>query len=442
MWIGVPFMAVIFVAGLLGVSKDLLEAAEVDGASRWAVFWNVEFPSIQPIVLIAVLLRTMDAFRNFEGVKALTGGGPGLSSQVANLEIYQNAFVYNQMGLASALVGGDDRHDHGRADDHVLSPSAGLMSAGPLPARSAARAVDQACAATHRHRHRGVRARRRLPAVRWVLLTAFKPPIDARAIPPKFLPPYTLDNFAALFQRPIPGYRGDLGDPHGGRDGTDDGDRDAGRVRVSRGRFDDAAAARGLAPVHAALAEGHVHPADVPVLPPLGLIDTYLGLALAYMSGLLPFAIWLMSGYFADIPIELEEAARIDRLQPVAGIPSRRCAARPAWGRDGRSSSPSGRGTSTSAALILGGPHTTPATVGITTYVGQFSLDYGQLAAGSMFLLVPIIVLTVVAQRGLLRGSRQAPSRADGQGLATPAGGCRPDRTPSPTEGSDDRRSV
>ena len=238
----------------------------------------------------------------------------------------------------------------------------------------------------------------------WVLLTAFKPPLDARAIPPKILPPYTLNNFASLFNGRFLGSVATsvilavvatvptmaIGIPAG--------------YALSRGRF----ATRRL--LGGWLLFMLLMPRVVFILPmylffhQLGLIDTYLGLALAYMSGLLPFAIWLMSGYFADIPIELEEAARIDgcsrwqaflRVDVPLALPGIATVgifvAIGAWNEY-------------LAALILGGPHTTPATVGITTYVGQFSLDYGQLAAGAMFLLVPILVLTVVAQRGLLRG--------------------------------------
>jgi ABC-type sugar transport system permease subunit len=103
MWVGVPFMAILFLAGLLAVPAELKEAAQVDGGSPWQIFWHIEMRVIQPILLIAILFRTIDTFRKFEGVQALTGGGPGLASQVANLEIYQNAFVYNQMGRAAAL---------------------------------------------------------------------------------------------------------------------------------------------------------------------------------------------------------------------------------------------------------------------------------------------------------------------------------------------------
>ncbi len=103
MWTGVPFMAILLLAGLLGVPAEHKEAAVVDGASARQVFWYIEVRAIQPILIIAILFRTMDSFRKFEGVQALTGGGPGLASQVANLEIYQRAFVYDQTGSAAAL---------------------------------------------------------------------------------------------------------------------------------------------------------------------------------------------------------------------------------------------------------------------------------------------------------------------------------------------------
>ncbi len=102
MWTGVSFMAVLLLAGLLAVSGEHGEAAEVDGASTWQVFRHVTLPALQPVLFVAIILRFMDAFRKFEGVQILTTGGPGIASTPLNLHIYNTGLFYHQIGYAAA----------------------------------------------------------------------------------------------------------------------------------------------------------------------------------------------------------------------------------------------------------------------------------------------------------------------------------------------------
>jgi len=103
MWTGIPFQAILLLAGLLGVSNELREAAISEGANRWQVFWHVTLPGIQPVLFIAILLRFIDAFRKFEGIQILTTGGPGISSTPLNLQIYDTGLFYDQVGYAAAM---------------------------------------------------------------------------------------------------------------------------------------------------------------------------------------------------------------------------------------------------------------------------------------------------------------------------------------------------
>lgn len=102
MWTGVSFMAVLLLAGLLSVPRDLKEAAEADGASPWQVFRHVTIPAIRPVLFIAVVLRLIDAFRKFEGIQIITTGGPGFASTTLNLHIYNTGLFYHQVGYAAA----------------------------------------------------------------------------------------------------------------------------------------------------------------------------------------------------------------------------------------------------------------------------------------------------------------------------------------------------
>jgi multiple sugar transport system permease protein len=103
MWTGVPFQAVLLLAGLLGVPGELKEAAQAEGANQWQVFRHVTLPAIRPVLLVAVMLKFIDAFRKFEGIQLLTTGGPGIASTPLNLHIYVTGLTYDRVGYAAAF---------------------------------------------------------------------------------------------------------------------------------------------------------------------------------------------------------------------------------------------------------------------------------------------------------------------------------------------------
>ncbi|MDA3950064.1 MAG: sugar ABC transporter permease [Spirochaeta sp.] len=103
LWAGVGYLMVIYIAALQGVPVQLVEAAEVDGASRFRAFRSVVLPMILPSVTIGVFLSLNMSFKVFEVVYALTGGGPGRATQVIALNIFEEAFnMSNRYGYASA----------------------------------------------------------------------------------------------------------------------------------------------------------------------------------------------------------------------------------------------------------------------------------------------------------------------------------------------------
>lgn len=101
-WTSIPFQAILLLAALLNVPRELKEAAEVDGAGATRVFWHITLPWIRPVLFVVIVLRFMDAFRKFEGIQRLTGGGPGLSSTPINLQIYNTGLFYHRVGYAAA----------------------------------------------------------------------------------------------------------------------------------------------------------------------------------------------------------------------------------------------------------------------------------------------------------------------------------------------------
>ena len=102
-WQWMPFVALILLAGMQGLPTEPLEAAKVDGAGRVGMFRFITLPMMRPFIVIAVLLRTVDAFKTFGSVQVLTNGGPGDATEIVNLSIYRVALQNFQVGTAAAM---------------------------------------------------------------------------------------------------------------------------------------------------------------------------------------------------------------------------------------------------------------------------------------------------------------------------------------------------
>lgn len=103
-WMWTPFMLLISLAGLAAVPRSLYEAAAVDRASTFFKFFRITLPLIAPLLLVALLFRTMDAFKLFDMVYTLTNGGPGDASETVSLYLYRLAFAQFNTGRACALA--------------------------------------------------------------------------------------------------------------------------------------------------------------------------------------------------------------------------------------------------------------------------------------------------------------------------------------------------
>jgi multiple sugar transport system permease protein len=102
-WQWTPFMFLVLLAGLQAIPQEPYEAALVDGSSAWQTFRHVTLPLLQPAILIALLLRTMDLLRVFDQIFILTEGGPGFATETISLYIYRAAFRFSDFGYAAAM---------------------------------------------------------------------------------------------------------------------------------------------------------------------------------------------------------------------------------------------------------------------------------------------------------------------------------------------------
>lgn len=103
-WRGLGYNIVIFLAGLQGIPQVYHEAAVIDGAGRWRIFWHITLPLLMPVTLFVSVVTVINTFQVFTPVQVMTEGGPGRLSLVTVLYIYESAFVYLKMGYGSAMA--------------------------------------------------------------------------------------------------------------------------------------------------------------------------------------------------------------------------------------------------------------------------------------------------------------------------------------------------
>jgi len=103
-WQWTPMISLIMLSGLAGLSSEPYESARVDGASEWQIFWQITLPMVTPTLLTALILRSIDALKTFDIIYAMTGGGPGYSSETLNIMAFKYSFEYFRMGQASVVL--------------------------------------------------------------------------------------------------------------------------------------------------------------------------------------------------------------------------------------------------------------------------------------------------------------------------------------------------
>jgi multiple sugar transport system permease protein len=103
-WLWTPFVMIIVLGGLAAVPSEPYESAQLDGATRWQMFWKITFPLVLPFIVVAGIIRTIDALKAFVVIYVISSGGPGTASETLNLYLYAQAFAYYNVGTASAVV--------------------------------------------------------------------------------------------------------------------------------------------------------------------------------------------------------------------------------------------------------------------------------------------------------------------------------------------------
>ncbi|MFS8113808.1 sugar ABC transporter permease [Rhizobium jaguaris] len=103
-WQWTPLVMLIVLGGLAAVPREPYESAEIDGANAWQKFRYLTLPMIAPFLMIAVIIRSIDAVKSFDIIYAMTQGGPGTASETINIYLYNTAFSYYDIGYGSAMA--------------------------------------------------------------------------------------------------------------------------------------------------------------------------------------------------------------------------------------------------------------------------------------------------------------------------------------------------
>ena len=361
-WAGIPFFTVNMLAGMASIDGEMYEAASIDGANAWEKFRNITLPSLRFVIAIATLLSTIWTFNNFETIFLLTQGGPGNLTKVYSIMAYEKAIRSLQFGPGTAIAFSlvpvllffilllsrfmRSDADDGRVtwQDRIIDGIGVLINlfftviALPFQLIGRAwRAFFPGHASTKSLKRQKLLARIGrdialgillafiLFPFYWILITAFKGNLQIGQRVDIFWPnPWTTEQFERLFfEEPFFRWFGNSIIVSVTTTFLAVVLAALGGYALARLSF------RGVESMTTLLLVTYLLPAALMFIPlygilaNLGVINTRWALILTYPTSMVPFATWLLMGYYRSIPIELEHAALVDgatRLQAFARI--------------------------------------------------------------------------------------------------------------------------
>jgi multiple sugar transport system permease protein len=363
-WSGIPFFVILLLAGLKSIDREVYEAAAMDGASAWRRFLHVTLPGLRYVIIVAVLLSTIFTFNGFTLTYLLTGGGPGGATRVYAILAYEYAIqsLRTSAGVAVAMTVAPflfllilvlgrymmRREDLAHSSDDDGPVWRGLMTI-LWPVRMLLRgvvalfwAINGVGEAVFGAIGRSVRRPGAAPVVArgtsrrigivtlyvligivlvfelfpfyFIFVTAFKSTLQIQQIQSMFWPsPWTLEHFVFLFtQLPFAAWYANTILVAGVSTLVSLFAASLGAYALVRLKW------RGTGPLSTAVLVAYLMPPSLMFIPlyailtQLRLINTPGALIVTYPTVVLPFATWLMMGYYRSIPEELEDAAMID----------------------------------------------------------------------------------------------------------------------------------
>ena len=402
-WKTTPFMALLLLTGLQTVPKSLIEAARMDGAKAWTIFWYIRLPLLMPTLLIAGLFRALDAFRIFDLVYVLTGGGPGRFHRDAVDALLQGALRDASVRLRLDRLHGDVRdRGHHRARllhlHHAPDPEGGMNETRP-PLQMAALYLGAILILIWSG-----------GPFLWQFSTSFQLDRELTSGSPSLIPdPFTLEHYwNAFVEKQLHRY---IWNSLVVALGTTFLCLFVGSLAAfALSRLD----IKGRFGILIVILSVSMFPQIALVGPlyliaaNLGLLDTYTALIITYLALGLPLVTWVLFGYFETLPREIDEAARMDGVRLVGLL----------WHIILPMSLPSLVTTGLLAFITAWNEflfalaftsdiNTQTIPVGIANFTNLYYVPWGDIAAASAVVTVPLIVLVLVFQRHIIEGLTQ-----------------------------------
>lgn len=352
-WAGIPFFTVNMLAGLSAIDKEMYEASEIDGANAWQQFTQITLPSLRYVIAVATLLSTIWTFNGFETVWLLTQGGPGNMTKVYSILAYQKAIGSLQFGPGTAvafsltpvlagfilLLSRYMRRDVSREEmdvvtwqDRVIDAIGwvigmiGNIIAFPiiLVGSAIGKLLPQGRTASKKRNERMMTILRGVGLAfmllfvlfpfYWIIVTAFKSELQITQRVDIFWPtPWTTEQFYKLFyEKPFFLWFQNSAIVAVTTTALAVFIAALGAYALARLQFLGASIMQTLLLIVYLLPGALMFIPLYGILSELGVINTRWALILTYPTSMIPFATWLLMGYYRAIPEELEHAAMVD----------------------------------------------------------------------------------------------------------------------------------
>jgi multiple sugar transport system permease protein len=439
-WKGIPFFVLLLLAGLKAVDREQIEAAQVDGANAVDRFRHVTLPSLRYVIVVTLLLSFISTFNQFGLPFLMTAGGPSGATKLYSILAYEKAIGSLQYGpgiaiafsvaplmavliwLLARFMRHDDKRDGGINVllDLVFWPIQMLFRGVEMLVRqlriATGRSPNQPMTSTPVRREGGpwLRAALLLPVLvfvafpfYWIVTTSLKSTEQISQRRSIFWPePPTLEQYRSLVQdTPFLTWLMNSAFVAAAATLISVALASLAAYALSRLRF------RGAGLLTTLLLITYLLPGTLLFIPlyqtlsSLGIINSHTALIITYPTFLLPFATWVLMGYFRSIPVELEEAARIDGASrfyifwritlPLAApaiLSVTLFAFTNAWNEF------------LFAFVFITSESLRTLPIGLQSLVVGDILPWGKLMAASLLTAVPVAVLYIYAQRFLAEG--------------------------------------
>ncbi len=458
-WKGIPFFTMLLLAGLKAIDRELYEAAEVDGASAVHRFRHITLPGLQYVIAVTVLLSTISTFNTFGLVYLMTGGGPGGATRLYSILAYEKAIIGLRFGpgaavalsmapvlaifillLARFMRGGVDERANTSRVDRIFGGFGMLL--GVLldilfwPFIALASGVGRIFAALGSLFRRGRTAdERSRPLLRlgqrerlgtilrfmlllplllfvlfplyWVFITAFKSELQIQQFTSIYWPaPWTLDQFRTLlFETAYLTWFRNTVFVAVSTTIVAVGFAALSGYALARLKF------RGANVLTTVLLITYLLPSSLLFIPlyriltNLNIINSHAALIATYPTFLMPFATWVMLGYYRSIPEDLEEAAMIDgatRLGAFVRITLPLAA--PALLSVTLFSFTNAWNEFMFAFVFITSENLFTLPVGLQQLVFGDIYPWGQLMGASLLMAIPVVIMYTYAQKYMVEG--------------------------------------